>query len=97
MVLETCHRVEAYLVSTADDTLPTGWLPKGGRLLMGEDAIRHAISVALGRDSVVVGEDQILHQLRETVERARRDGRLHPALVRLFTLGLRAEIGRAHV
>lgn len=89
MVLETCHRVEAYLVSAADDA-PAGWLPAGGRLLVGEPAIRHAITVAVGRDSVVVGEDQILHQLRESVEQARGDGRLHPVLERLFALGLRA-------
>jgi glutamyl-tRNA reductase len=89
LVLETCHRVEAYLVSE-DATAPAVWLPAGGGRLVGEAAIRHAISVAVGRDSVVVGEDQILHQLRGTVDRARRDGRLHPVLERLFALGLRA-------
>lgn len=90
VVLETCHRVEAYLVSAEEDTAPALWLPAGGRRLVGEAAIRHAISVAVGRDSVVVGEDQILHQLRESVAQARRDGRLHPVLERLFALGLRA-------
>ena len=90
LVLETCHRVEAYLVSGEDATAPAVWLPAGGGRLVGEAAIRHAISVAVGRDSVVVGEDQILHQLRDSVDRARRDGRLHPVLERLFALGLRA-------
>lgn len=90
MVLETCHRVEAYLVSTADGISGAERLPANGRLLAGEAAIRHAITVAVGRDSVVVGEDQILHQLRASVERARGDGRLHPILERLFALGLRA-------
>lgn len=90
LVLETCHRVEAYVVSSEDDTRPAVWLPPGGRRLVGEAAIRHAISVAVGRDSVVVGEDQILHQLRDSVDQARRGGRLHPLLERLFALGLRA-------
>lgn len=90
MVLATCHRVEAYLVSSADGTPCAGQLPANGRLLVGEAAIRHAITVAVGRDSVVVGEDQILHQLRASVERARRDESLHPILDRLFALGLRA-------
>ncbi len=90
LVLETCHRVEAYLVSADDDAPPADWLPVGGRRLVGEAAIRHAIAVAVGRDSVVIGEDQILHQLRDSVDRARGANRLHPILERLFADGLRA-------
>ena len=90
MVLETCHRVEAYLVPAAVDKAPSDWLPAGGRILVGEAAIRHAIAVAVGRDSVVIGEDQILHQLRTSVDGARVGGELHPILERLFALGLRA-------
>lgn len=90
LVLETCHRVEAYLASADHDTAPADWLPAGGHLLVGEAAIRHAISVAVGRDSVVIGEDQILHQLRESVDRARGESRLDPILERLFAVGLRA-------
>ena len=69
---------------------PADWLPANGRILVGEAAIRHAIAVAVGRDSVVVGEDQILHQLRTSVDNARGDGGLQPVLERLFALGLRA-------
>lgn len=90
--LETCHRVEAYLMAP-DDTDPVdaaGALPTGGEALIGERAVRHAISVAVGRDSVVVGEDQVLHQLREAVDRARGDEALDPALERLFALALQA-------
>lgn len=90
LVLQTCHRVEAYLVLADDHTEPETLLPEGGRLFVGEAAIRHAIAVAVGRDSVVVGEDQILHQLRESVDAARGAKRLHPDLERLFALGLRA-------
>jgi glutamyl-tRNA reductase len=90
MVLETCHRVEGYLVPADGDKPPPDWLPAGGRILVGEAAIRHAIAVAVGRDSVVIGEDQILHQLRTSVDSARDGGGLHPILERLFALGLRA-------
>jgi glutamyl-tRNA reductase len=74
VLLETCHRVEAYL---ADMTDPEGFardigLVSGGRLLIGEAAVRHLVTVAVGRDSVVVGEDQILHQVREAIDGARR-------------------------
>jgi glutamyl-tRNA reductase len=58
--------------------------------LVGEPAVRHAISVAVGRDSVVVGEDQILHQLRESVDKARGAETLDVALERLFALALQA-------
>lgn len=90
LVLETCHRVEAYAVRRRDVAGLAGWLPEGGQLLTGRAAIRHAIAVAVGQDSVVIGEDQVLQQLREAVVRARSDGGLDPVLERLFGLALRA-------
>ena len=92
LVIDTCHRVEAYLVS-ADDPARLAVavsLPPGGSALIGEPAIRHAIGVAVGRDSVVVGEDQILHQIRVSVDASRESGALDPTLERLFGLALRA-------
>lgn len=92
LMIDTCHRVEAYLV-TADDPARLAVavsLPPGGSALIGEPAIRHAIGVAVGRDSVVVGEDQILHQIRVSVDASRDGGALDPTLERLFGLALRA-------
>ena len=88
--LETCHRVEAYLKNADDAARLAPALPEGARTLTGEEAIRHAMTVAVGRDSVVVGEDQILHQLRASVDAARAAGTLDPALERLFALALQA-------
>ncbi len=67
IVVRTCHRVELYAVQEpADDRpLPLPELPAGGRRFEGLAAVRHVLTVAAGLDSVVVGEDQILHQLRE--------------------------------
>lgn len=90
LILETCHRIEGYVIATDQPAEPATWLPDGGRILVGEAAVRHAIEVAVGRDSVVLGEDQVLHQLRESVDRARRDGGLDPVLERLFAVALRA-------
>jgi glutamyl-tRNA reductase len=92
LVLETCHRVEGYLLTTEDPASLAAAvsLPAGGTALGGERAVRHAITVAVGRDSVVVGEDQILHQLRESIDAARRAGTLDAALERLFGLALQA-------
>ncbi len=90
LTLETCHRVEAY-VRSADYAARLGrLLPVGGRALAGEAAVRHAMAVAVGRDSVVVGEDQILHQVRRSVDAGRAGGSLDPALERLFAHALQA-------
>jgi glutamyl-tRNA reductase len=89
-VIETCHRVEAYAVLEPDEVVDAEQLPAGGVLQADETAIRHAITVAVGRDSVVVGEDQILHQVREALARPRENGTLDPSLDRLFAFALRA-------
>ncbi|HLB44107.1 MAG TPA: hypothetical protein VJK49_01880 [Candidatus Limnocylindrales bacterium] len=73
MVLHTCHRVELYVADPDDGSAsgeppcdpPIPKLPAGGRVLHGDAAARHLFTVAAGLDSVVVGEDQVLHQLRE--------------------------------
>jgi len=65
ILVHTCHRVELYAWEPAllGASLPE--LPPGGERLTGEDAARHLFIVAAGLDSVVIGEDQILHQLRD--------------------------------
>jgi glutamyl-tRNA reductase len=90
LILETCHRVEAYLGSADDAARFAAALPAGGKFLTGEHAVHHAMTVSVGRDSVVIGEDQILHQLRASVDTARAAGTLDPALERLFAHALQA-------
>ncbi len=68
ILLRTCHRVELYVATHRGEGahgVPLPALPEGGRRLGGLAAARHLYTVAAGLDSVVVGEDQILHQLRE--------------------------------
>lgn len=68
ILLRTCHRVEFYVATDAGDdrpAIPLPPLPPGGRRLEGIAVARHLFEVAAGLDSVVVGEDQILHQLRD--------------------------------
>jgi glutamyl-tRNA reductase len=92
LLLETCHRVEMYATLEGVDAgrCMAATVSAGGRVLRGSTAIRHALSVAVGRDSVVVGEDQVLHQLRQALDAARAAGSLDPALERLFAVALRA-------
>ncbi len=90
LLLRTCNRVEYY---TSDPQLirrvDTG-LPAGVAVLEGDDAARHVIAVAVGLDSVMLGEDQVLHQLRTSTAEARRSASLDPVIDRLVSLALRA-------
>lgn len=91
VTIVTCHRVEAYgpadeawLAALADD------LPAGAATLRDADAARHLAAVAVGRDSAVLGEDEILHQVRSAFETARTGGPLAPVVSRAFIGALRA-------
>ncbi len=89
--LVTCHRVEAY--SLADLTIP------GMEQLHGIDAVRRLLRVAAGLESAVVGENEVLHQVRVALKTARSRGPIDGRLVHLFEVataaGRAARAGRA--
>lgn len=89
IVVHTCHRVEAYVAPSSYGDGPLPALPPGGRRLEDVEAARHLIAVACGIDSAVLGEDQVLHQLRETIARRHAERPLDPVLDRLFQSALR--------
>lgn len=90
LLLETCHRVELYLPwSRSAEAIPAN-LPPGVEVLRGPAAERHALEVAVGLDSVVLGEDQILHQLRTALASARAGSPVASEIDRLMSLALRA-------
>jgi glutamyl-tRNA reductase len=87
VLVETCHRVEVY-----GAPLPAGLLraaPTRAVEHRAEDAARHLVRLAVGRESVVVAEDQILHQLRTALGSARARGPVPVDLDRLFDIALR--------
>jgi glutamyl-tRNA reductase len=90
IVVHTCHRVEVYISPAAYGDRPLPELPEGARVLDDVEAARHLISVACGLDSAVLGEDQILHQLRETIADRHATRPLDPLLDRLFQAALHA-------
>ena len=95
ILVHTCHRVELYVALGAYGDRPLPQLPQGGLRLEDAAAARHLINVACGLHSAVLGEDQILHQVRETYA-LRHDARpLAPVLDRLFQVALNAG-RRAH-
>lgn len=89
IIVHTCHRVEMYVALGAFvGELPE--LPPGGKRLEDAAAARHLISVACGLQSAVLGEDQILHQVRETFALRHAERALNPVLDRLFQVALTA-------
>jgi glutamyl-tRNA reductase len=93
VIVSTCNRTELYCI--ADNAADLGrWLaeyhqlPKdiGDCLYLHEDeqAVAHAFSVASGLDSMVLGEPQILGQLKDAYRAAQDHGTAGPLLNRLF-------------
>lgn len=93
--IHTCHRVEVYVAPGAAGMPALPPLPVGAVRLTDVEAARHLINVACGLDSVVVGEDQVLHQVRVCLTERHADAPLDPVLDRLFQAALRAG-RRAH-
>jgi len=95
-ILSTCNRTEVY-VSAAETERTTAWLAEYHRLRPGdlspylytlprEQAVRHAFRVASGLDSMVLGEPQILGQLKEAVRVAESAGTLGTVLINMRTM-----------
>ena len=87
VVVATCNRAEAYVVTddanegtdALADFAPT--VREGAVThLDHEGAIRHLMRVASGLESLVLGEDQIIGQVKDAMERADEDGTLGPVL-----------------
>ena len=95
VLLSTCNRTEFYLVTrdSGRDQLAS-WLQTDRKLATGlsdslftlddNEAIRHIFRVACGLDSMVLGEPQILGQLKDAVRTAEQIGTLGKNLQRLF-------------
>lgn len=108
MILSTCNRTEVYAVgSDADDvegeifrwlhqyhSVPVEMLQRASYVHRGRDAVDHIFRVASGLDSMVLGEPQILSQLRDALEIARERESVGPMLQRLaqdaLTVGKKA-------
>jgi glutamyl-tRNA reductase len=93
-ILSTCNRTELYVSGEKPDELAQ-WLAQyhhfgSGDLqqylytLPNEQAVRHAFRVASGLDSMVLGEPQILGQMKEAARAAESAGTLGSVLHRLF-------------
>ena len=93
-ILSTCNRTEVYLAGDERPDLAQ-WLARYHRLdpaelqpylytLPRERAVRHAFRVASGLDSMVLGEPQILGQMKDAARAAESAGTLGTVLHKLF-------------
>lgn len=112
-LLRTCNRVEVYAVARDPDRVRESLReffgdsvdPSLVRFHTGEESARHLLSVAAGLDSMIVGEGQILGQVREAYRFARKEGTVGRTLDALFQKALgtgkeartRTAIGRGNV
>ncbi len=94
VILSTCNRTEVYWAGTATGAELSQWLERhhGNNLDLSSSlyvhqerqAVEHAFSVASGLDSMVLGEAQILGQLKDAYRVAQEAGSTGPALNKLF-------------
>ena len=105
VLLSTCNRTEIY-ISGEPETSPWRLLCREAgapetelepffTTRVGEDAARHLMEVACGLHSQILGEDQIITQVRIAMELAQEQGASDPVLGALFrravTAGKRAK------
>jgi glutamyl-tRNA reductase len=95
-IISTCNRTEIYCAGSQYEIEPTiEWLAHSGGVAPGllrahaytlqeGQAARHAFRVASGLDSMVLGEAQILGQLKDAVRAADEAGALGTTLNQLF-------------
>jgi len=88
MFLSTCNRVEFFMVSkhikTAEDILNSGLFnlsqenaliaKSNAEIHFGKDAVRHLYKVTSSLDSMVIGEREIITQVRKSYEFAEENG-----------------------
>jgi glutamyl-tRNA reductase len=94
VILSTCNRSEVYCDSGNDDVL-FDWFCRQHTLAQrdlkpywyvyhGEAAVQHIMRVACGLDSMVLGESQILGQMKEAFSESCAAGSVGPLFNRLF-------------
>lgn len=99
MLLQTCNRVEVYAVSDDPDTLRTfaksESMPMEAMSFYTDDgSLMHILRLACGLESMIIGEDQILGQLKTAYLLSERHGALgqvlSTAVIKAINVGKRA-------
>jgi glutamyl-tRNA reductase len=103
MILSTCNRTEIYAVGDSSEAVEAevfdfltryhhvdeNTLRTTSYVRSGPEAVNHIFRVASGLNSMVLGEPQILAQIKDALEYAREQGAVGPMLQRLALDALR--------
>ncbi|PEN09481.1 glutamyl-tRNA reductase [Longimonas halophila] len=101
VLLSTCNRTEVYLYGRFRDCMHIqhvlaeaagrdSWPSGDAFMVQDEAAIRHVLHVASGLQSVVLGDAQILSQMKEAYQRAIDHDSVHSLMHRLMHTAFRA-------
>lgn len=101
VLLSTCNRTEVYLYGRFRDCLHiqhvlaeaagrSSWPSGDAFMVQDEAAIRHVLHVASGLQSVVLGDAQILSQMKDAYQRAIDHDSVHSLMHRLMHTAFRA-------
>ncbi len=93
VIINTCNRVEVYIsadnpAEILEDVLERLKLEKGG-IFTGVDALEHLMRVTCGLESMIVGEDQILGQVKKSYQESKKLGQLDDLLDLAFNRAIR--------
>lgn len=100
VVLSTCHRTELYATGEGPDADVVHALAAvmpglqatdqhDMRFMQGIEAVEHLFRVAAGLDSLVIGEPQVLGQVRRALVMAEKAGAAGPVLTNIFGRAIR--------
>lgn len=100
VLLSTCNRTEAYLYGEEADvrrmqaalsrTAETDWPTEAAFCRRDEAAVRHVLEVTAGLKSMVIGDQQILAQMKAAYQRAVDAQQVHSLMHRLLHTAFRA-------
>ena len=100
VVLSTCHRTEVYAIAEGSDAeavhTVVAMLPQLHpsdqqelRAMRGSEAVEHLFRVACGLDSLVIGEPQVLGQVRRALVLAQEESAVNGLLSSVFQRAIR--------
>ncbi|MBT78918.1 MAG: glutamyl-tRNA reductase [Alteromonadaceae bacterium] len=95
VIVSTCNRTEVYVKGAGEAALLLDWLSafhdvkredieQNSYLYQQEDAVKHVMRVASGLDSLILGEPQILGQIKQAFSDAKHSGTVGAEFERLF-------------
>ncbi|RAP48096.1 MAG: glutamyl-tRNA reductase [Methanosphaera sp. rholeuAM74] len=81
VTLKTCNRYEIYLIVDEDLEIPTSSFI----IEKDDNAINHLLRLSSGLESMIMGEDQILGQIKNARKKAIKEETIGPKLEKIFT------------